>query len=81
MQELAFRFLFNSFKTYYLNVIFPKFDVNTSVYATSVGKGIGYHVIYTYSVCILYVHFTYTYTVHTCTVYVQCHLHVRCTYT
>ncbi|KAF6038020.1 RALGAPA2 [Bugula neritina] len=36
MQELAFRFLFNSFKTYYLNVIFPKFDVNTSVYATSV---------------------------------------------
>ena len=37
MQEQAFRFVFTSFKTYYLNVIFPNFDSSTSVYSASIG--------------------------------------------
>ncbi|XP_067941820.1 ral GTPase-activating protein subunit alpha-1-like isoform X3 [Watersipora subatra] len=36
MQERAFRFLFASFKTYYLNVIFPNFDNKTSVYSVQI---------------------------------------------
>jgi len=38
MQKESFKFLFNSFKTYYLNVIFPKFDAGTSVYEPAFGE-------------------------------------------